>query len=99
MKKKVLDMKEQIREKEKEVIVNGAKLQQQETGVKYAYADSGDPVWNDLCKQIDELTEKRKDRETFLKAIPYDAGIVDAESGVFITRPPKTSKTKVVVKL
>jgi hypothetical protein len=86
-------------EKEKEVIVNGAKLQQQETGVKYTYADSGDPVWNDLSKQIDELTEKRKERETFLKAIPYDAGIVDSDTGVFITRPPKTSKTKVVVKL
>jgi hypothetical protein len=86
-------------EKEKEVIVNGAKLQQQETGVKYSYIDSGDPVWNDLSKKIEELTEKRKERENFLKAIPYDAGIVDSDTGVFITRPPKTSKTKVVVKL
>ncbi len=84
-------------EKEKIVTINGAKLQQSEVGTKYQYEDCGDPVWYDLVKKIDELTEKRKEREKFLQNIPYDAGIVDPVSGVFITRPPKTSKTKVKV--
>jgi len=85
-------------EKEK-VVINGAVLNSQDTGVKYHYEDSGDPVWFDLDKKIKELTEKKKEREKFLQNIPYDAGIVDADNGgVFITRPTKSSKTKVVVK-
>jgi hypothetical protein len=86
-------------DKNEKLVVNGATLNEQETGVKYHYEDSGDPVWFDLDKQIKELTEKRKEREKFLQNIPYDAGIVDANNGsVFITRPPKSSKTKIVVK-
>jgi len=86
-------------DKDEAVIVNGATLRQSEVGVKYAYEDSGDPVWFDLDKQIKELTEKRKKREKFLQNIPYDKGTVDPDSGVFITCPPKSSKTKVVVRL
>ena len=81
------------------VIVMGAELRQSETGVKYAYEDSGDPQWNELDKQIRELTEKRKEREKFSQNIPYNEGVVDPATGVFITRPPKSSKTKIVVKL
>ena len=86
-------------DKDEKVTVNGADLRQQETGVKYLYKDSGDPVWNDLEKEINKLSEKKKEREKFLQNIPYDSGIVDPDSGVFITRPPKTSHTKVIVKL
>jgi hypothetical protein len=86
-------------DKDEKVIVNGAELRQSEVGVSYKYADCGDPVWNDLNKQINELTEKKKEREKFLQNIPYDKGVVDPDSGVFITRPPKSSKTKVIVKL
>jgi hypothetical protein len=85
--------------KEKVVQIGGAKLMQTEVGVKYAYEDSGDPVWNELSKQSAELSERLKERQKFLQAIPYDAGVVDAETGVFITRPPKTSKSKVKVTL
>lgn len=84
---------------EKVVEVNGAKLNIMEAGTKYLYEECGDPVWNDLKKQSDELAEKKKEREKFLQNIPYNEGIVHAETGVFITRPPKTSKTKVAVKL
>lgn len=84
-------------EKEKVVEVNGAKLSQSEVGVKYDYNASGDPKWFDLEKQIKELTEKKKEREKFLQSIPYDQGVVDPDTGVFMTRPPKSSKTKVKV--
>ena len=89
----------ELYDKDEVVVVNGATLRQSEVGVKYSYQDCGDPVWSDLNKQIIELTEKRKEREKFLQNIPYDKGTVDPDSGVFITRPPKSSKTKVVVKL
>lgn len=85
--------------KEKVLEVNGAKLQQTEVGVKYLYEDSGDPKWFDLDKQFKEIAEKKKEREKFLQGIPYDQGVVDPDTGVFITRPPKTSKTKVKVTL
>jgi hypothetical protein len=54
-------------------------------------------VWLNLDKQISELTEKKKARELLLKALPEE-GMVDAQTGLYITRPPKSSKTKVIVK-
>ena len=86
-------------EKEKIIEVGGAKLMQSEVGVKYDYEASGDPKWFDLEKQAKEIAEKKKEREKFLQSIPYDNGVVDPDTGVFITRPPKTSKTKVKVTL
>jgi len=86
-------------EKEKVIEVGGAKLMQSEVGVKYDYEASGDPKWFDLEKQAKEIAEKKKEREKFLQSIPYDAGVVDPDTGVFITRPPKSSKTKVKVTL
>lgn len=85
--------------KEKVVQIAGAKLMQTEVGVKYIYEESGDPKWFDLNKQAQEIAEKKKEREKFLQGIPYNEGVVDPETGVFITRPPKTSKTKVKVTL
>ena len=85
-------------EAEKVVEMLGAKLSVMEAGVKYDYNSCGDPVWFDLDKQITELTEKKKERESFLKALPQE-GTVDPVTGVFINRPPKTSKTKVQVRL
>jgi hypothetical protein len=81
--------------KEKVLEVNGARLQQTEVGTKYLYEECSDPIWFNLKKQHEELTEKKKEREKFLQNIPYNEGIVDPDTGVFITRAPKTSKTKV----
>ena len=86
--------------KEKIVEINGAKLSSQEVGTKYQYAESGDQTWIDLDKQIKELTEKKKEREKFLQNIPMENnGIVDPETGLFITRPPKSSTTQVICKI
>lgn len=86
-------------DKNEKVVINGSELRQSEVGVKYDYNACGDPVWNDLTKQIDELTEKRKAREKFLQNIPYDKGTVDPDTGLFITRPPKSSHSKIIVRL
>lgn len=85
-------------DKDEKVIVNGAELRAGETGTKYDYNATGDSKWIDLDKQIAELTDKRKQREKFLCALP-DEGTVDPETGLYITRPPKSSKTKVIVKI
>lgn len=85
-------------DKNEQVKINGAELRQSEVGVKYYYEDSGDIIWTDLEKQIKELSDKKKEREKFLQNIP-DGGTVDPNTGLFITRPGKHSKTKVVVKL
>lgn len=84
---------------EKVVEIAGAKLSQMEVGTRYDYEASGDPKWFDLKKQSTEVSERLKEREKFLQTIPYDAGVVDPDTGVFITRPPKTSHTKVSVRL
>ena len=89
----------QLYGKEKTVEIAGAKLMQTEVGTKYDYEASGDPKWLDLKKESTEVLERLKEREKFLQTIPYDQGVVDPDTGVFITRPPKTSKTKVKVTL
>jgi hypothetical protein len=85
-------------EREKIVEVAGAKLSQSEVGTKYDYNGSGDPVYFDLLKQSEEIKAKLKAREEFLKVIPPE-GTVDPATGVFINRPPKSSKTKVICKI
>lgn len=92
---KFLNERQQYSDKE-EVKINGAEIRIGETGVKYQYAASGDINWIDLDKQIAELTEKRKQREKFLISLPAE-GTVDPVTGLYITRPPKSSKTKCIV--
>ena len=82
-------------DKDEKVTVNGVEMRAGETGVKYNYPDCGDPVWNDFNNQIKALTEKCKEREKFLQNIPYE-GTVDPGTGLFITHPTKSSKTKVI---
>lgn len=80
---------------EREIAINGAKLMKREVGVKYDYDSSGDPVWNKLNKVAKEVTDEKKRREKLLQSMD-DKGMVDPETGVFISKPVKTSKTKVV---
>jgi hypothetical protein len=74
----------------------GAKFTIAETGVKTEYSESGDSKWFDLQRQLTDLKKKIKERETFLASLPYE-GTVDPETGLFLTKPPKKSKTKVTV--
>lgn len=76
----------------------GIKFTVQEVGTKYLYDDSGDAIYNDLIKDSEELKAKIKARETYLKSIP-DEGTVCPVNGNFLTRPPKTGKTKVSVRI
>lgn len=92
-------LKDRLRYSEKEVVkFNGIDFSVRETGVKYDYSASSDVKWMDLDKQIKELTEKRKEREKLLQNIPTE-GLVDPDNGNYITRPPKSSETMVIVKI
>jgi len=69
-----------------------------ETGVKYDYSESNDSVWNYLKEKSDKLSEELKEREQFLRTIPVE-GVANPDTGELIRRPPKSSTTKVAVKL
>lgn len=90
---------DRLRYSEKEIVkFNGIDFSIREAGTKYDYNASGDTKWMDLDKQIKELTEKRKEREKLLQNLPPE-GLVDPDTGNFITRPPKSSETMVIVKI
>jgi hypothetical protein len=76
----------------------GVKFTIGEVGVKYDFSECGDPGYFDLVKQSEEIKEKLKAREEFLKTIP-DEGTVDPGTGVFINKATKSSKSKVTVRL
>jgi hypothetical protein len=84
-------------EDEKIIAFEGVEMYQMEAGTKYNYKACGDPVWNDLDKQVSELTAKRKERETLLKAAKE--GFVDQNTGVFVGPVPKSSTTVVACRI
>jgi hypothetical protein len=78
---------------EKSFEEHGAKFQLKETGVKYAYENCKDKVWNELDEEIKQLSKQKKAREEMLKTG------VNPETGEAFKPPLKTSKTKVTVTL
>lgn len=66
---------------EKSFDFHGARIEQAELGTKYDYANCNDIIWNDLTKQITELTEKRKEREAMLKTVKEPITLVDPNTG------------------
>lgn len=75
-----------------------AKFQIKEAGVSYDFKGCSDSEWDDLDSQIKELTEKKKQRESFLKTITGDMEIYGAD-GVQIMPALKRSTTIVSVTL
>jgi hypothetical protein len=66
--------------------IEGVKIEISELGVRYDYSVCGDSVWSSLDNELKLLTEKKKEREKFLVAIP-DTGTVDPETGELINKP------------
>lgn len=75
----------------------GVKFAVREVGVKYDFSVCNDPEWEDITRQIDKLTERRKERETFLKSIKGDMQVADATTGEMLNPPAKISTTSVSV--
>lgn len=77
---------------------HGVLMQTRESGTKYDYSVTGDSEWALLDAQVKELEEKRKAREKYLQALPYE-GAVNPTTGEFISRPAKTSTTTIAITL
>jgi len=82
---------------EKTFEYKGAMFTIQETGVRYDYEACGDPIWSDLNKELNTVKENIKAREKFLQNA--HEGFVEPKTGVFVSSPPRKSKTKVMVRL
>lgn len=69
-------------------------INEQMVGVRYSFKECGDPVWN-------ELNEKIKNREAFLKTIKGSKEELIEETGEVVTiyEPVKSGKLSPVVKI
>jgi len=80
----------------------GAMISKEELGTKYDYENCEDMIWGKLDSEIKGLTEKKKERETFLKTIKDPIGYTDTETGeTWKVNPPikrSTSGVKVTIK-
>lgn len=57
---------------------------------RYDYASSGDPQYISLIKQKEDIANKIKAREMYLKAITEEQDVIDRTSGEVITIIPPT---------
>lgn len=73
--------------------INGAKINIKEVGVKYDFDNCHCAIWNDLNNSIKELTEKRKEREAYLKCIIKKTTLVNEETGEIYTINPAIRKS------
>tara|TARA_R110000868_G_scaffold399006_1_gene672512 strand:+ start:97 stop:585 length:489 start_codon:yes stop_codon:yes gene_type:complete len=98
----ISNVKEELRqrvvaEKDKygkdDMTYHGAKFDIREAGVKYDYSQCDDMQWNELSQQIDALTEQRKERESFLKALKEKLTYVDESTGEIATIYPPQKKS------
>lgn len=78
---------------------NGYEFKIQETGTKYNFENCGDPVWQSYKQSALSVSEKVKERETFLKSLKKSVTIVNDETGEVseIQPPVKTSTTNLVL--
>ena len=70
-------------------------------GVKYFYTECNDPVLDRLTDSLNDITEKKKEREGFLNVLSGSMNVVDEDTGevVEVFPPSKESKTVVAITL
>lgn len=77
----------------------GAEIAICELGTKYNFENCGDSEWEKINNEINELQEKKKERENFLKTITPSVKVADANTGEMINPPIKSSTTGIKVTL
>ena len=77
----------------------GATLRTGETGVKYDFTVCGDPVWDELNAQLEQIREQMKKREKYLQLLQGPKTEIDEATGeVYTLYPPaRQSTTSVIV--
>jgi hypothetical protein len=78
--------------------LNGAKYQVKEAGTKYDYSQCNDPELYAMQQQLDELTEKVKNRQKILQlAPPTGTEMLNFKTGeAYFIYPPSKSSTTVI---
>lgn len=95
-----LIMDEVTKYPDKTIPVNGAKIEKAETGVKYDFSVCNSSVLNDLYTQLDNLSQKVKAQETFLKSLlNTDNEVFDPQTGERLFPPVKSSTSFVKITL
>ncbi len=85
---------------EKTINLDGAQVTKRMMPARYAFSQCGDPVYDKLQAQLDELKLEVKAREAFLKALPGKTTIVDDDSGEVyeVIPPPKSQGETLAIK-
>jgi hypothetical protein len=94
-------LKEADKYPEKVIERYGARMEKAEVGVKYDYTTSRDPVWEQLDSEANSILERKKARETFLKALTEPFTSLNKDTGELdeIRPPVKTSKSGIKIYL
>lgn len=94
-------LKEAEKYPEKVIERYGARIEKAEVGVRYDYSTSRDPAWEQLDSETKSLTERKKQREEFLRALREPLTMLNKDTGeIDEVRPPlKYSKTGVKIYL
>ena len=74
----------------------GYELATKQAGVKYTYKDS---TLDTINKQIEKLTEQKRERENLLTTLPEDVETFDKNTGELLHKAGKSSKTILTVKI
>lgn len=90
-------LNEANRYNEKTIEMYGAKIDKCDVKTEYLYETSGDSQWEELDADIRGLTERKKEREAFLRAIKDPVVIVNKDGVEEIVKPP-VKRTKEGVK-
>jgi len=81
---------------------HGARVDVSELGIKYDYEHCQDKDWERLNSEFNNIAEKKKDRETFLKTLKKPITVVDEETGeTWKINPPirkSTTGVKITIK-
>lgn len=71
----------------------GSKFELSETGVKYDFSECGHTDYNRLVSEIEAMSEKKKQLETFMKTIKNSINLIDSEGEAITVYEPKRTST------
>ena len=98
----IANVKEEVRQRvvaeqskygKERMTFKGATFDIKEAGVKYDYSHCNDTIWDDLKQQLNDLNDKMKEREAFLKSLKERLTYVDESTGEIVTIYPPQKKS------
>lgn len=87
-------LREASKYSEKKFQAYGAIVERTDVGTIYNYEMSGDAQWESLDAQIKTLTERKKEREAFLRTLKEPLTTLNEETGEVEQIKPPTKRSK-----